>query len=378
MGGRGSGKSFVGAYDLLVRAKPKRLYGAYAPTYPMMRDATLRSFLEVGERLHFLKGFAKADMIATLGNDAQVLLRSLDDPERARGPNLSGGWLDEASLIDKTAYGVIIACLREGGEQGWLSATFTPKGKQHWTYEVFGQGQPNTALFQARTRDNPFLPAGFEGAVRSQYTAEYARQELGGEFVDLEGALFKREWFRVVDRAPDGLQWVRFWDLAASVKTTADYTVGARCALADDGTLYIGHMVRGRWEWPEARKVIVQTALTETNRMTGVEVVAFQLSAIQELRRDPLLAAVALQAVPVDKDKLSRALPWAARAEAGKVALVKGSWIAAFLDEVVSFPLGEHDDHVDAVSGAVQMIAGPEMLSTEIVSLSDRVEISPI
>ena len=90
------------------------------------------------------------------------------------------------------------------------------------------------------------------------------------------------------------------------------------------------------------------------------------------------LASTTLQSIPVDKDKLSRALPWAARAEAGKVALVKGSWIAAFLDEVVSFPLGEHDDHVDAVSGAVQMIAGPEMLSTEIVSLSDRVEISPI
>lgn len=357
VGGRGVGKSFIGAYDLLRRAKPNRLYGAYAPTYPMLKDASFRTFMALGAQLRFIRAVNHSDLRVTLGNGAEVIFRSLDDPERARGPNLSGGWVDEASLVVREAYSIVIACLREAGEAGWLSATFTPKGKQHWTYEVFGLGAPNTALFHAKTTDNPFLPPEFYQAVRSQYTAQYAAQELSGEFVDLAGALFKREWFKVVERAPEDLRWVRFWDLATSVKTSADYTSSARCAFADDGMLYITDVIRNRWEWPDARKVITQAAINEIGTALGIETVAYQLAAVQELRRERVLANVALYEVGVDKDKLSRALPWASRAEAGKVALVRGGWIADFLDEACSFPGGEHDDQVDAVSGAVQMLA---------------------
>jgi hypothetical protein len=49
-------------------------------------------------------------------------------------------------------------------------------------------------------------------------------------------------------------------------------------------------------------------------------------------------------------------LTWANRAEAGKVVLVRGPWINEFLAEVNLFPNGRHDDQVDAVSLAVQMI----------------------
>jgi hypothetical protein len=34
------------------------------------------------------------------------------------------------------------------------------------------------------------------------------------------GAMFQRQWFRIVDRAPAGLQKVRFWDLAATAEPT--------------------------------------------------------------------------------------------------------------------------------------------------------------
>ena len=49
-----------------------------------------------------------------------------------------------------------------------------------------------------------------------------------------EGALFKRQWFKVVERAPDGLRWVRYWDLAASTREQADFTASAAVALADE------------------------------------------------------------------------------------------------------------------------------------------------
>jgi len=40
-------------------------------------------------------------------------------------------------------------------------------------------------------------------------------------------------------------------------------------------------------------------------------------------------------------------------AERGNVRLVHGRWIGDFLDELEAFPLGSHDDQVDALSGAV-------------------------
>ena len=43
-------------------------------------------------------------------------------------------------------------------------------------------------------------------------------------------------------------------------------------------------------------------------------------------------------------------------AEEGKVILVKGRWIEDFLDEICTFPNSQHDDQLDAVSLAVQML----------------------
>lgn len=172
-----------------------------------------------------------------------------------------------------------------------------------------------------------------------------------------EGAMFKRQWFEPVNAAPEGLRWVRYWDLAASTKTTADYTASAEVAMSEEGDVFIRDMIRGRWEWPDAKKIMVSTMLSGNGTRHGIEEAMHGLAAVQELRRDQSLANISVQGIKVDKDKVSRALPWAARAEAKKVKLVKGEWVNAFLDEVCAFPLGAHDDQVDTVSGGVQMVA---------------------
>ena len=81
------------------------------------------------------------------------------------------------------------------------------------------------------------------------------------------------------------------------------------------------------------------------------------LAGFQELIRVPELLNTTIRSIRVDRDKVSRALAVASRAEQGKVKLVRGNWIAAFLDEVAAFPNGAHDDQIDAVSGSFQMIS---------------------
>ena len=165
-------------YDLIRRAKANRTYMVCAPTYTVLSDSTFRTFVQLAENLGIAKDVRRgAPPSVELATGAEVLFRSADKPDRLRGPNLSGILLDEASLMIRDVFNVSIGRLREGGEQGWLSAAFTPKGKGHWTFETFATGRPDTAIFFAKTSDNPFLPPTFEGAVRRQYTSTLAQQE---------------------------------------------------------------------------------------------------------------------------------------------------------------------------------------------------------
>jgi predicted phage terminase large subunit-like protein len=152
------------------------------------------------------------------------------------------------------------------------------------------------------------------------------------------------------------LQVVGFVDLAASTKTSADYSCIGTVGLTSEAEIIVINMVRGQWEWPETRRIIAQEAVRQRVKILGVESVAFQLAAVQELRRMPELVNVAIRDVHVDKDKVSRALPVAARAETGQMYLVRGTWNEAFIAEFTSFPLGPHDDQVDTISGAVSLL----------------------
>lgn len=172
-----------------------------------------------------------------------------------------------------------------------------------------------------------------------------------------EGSTFKRQWFQVHDKAPQGLKWYRYWDLALSTNARADYTCSAAIAFDEDGVLYIRDMVRDKWEWPDAKKIIIQTMLSEPKTVHGIELKMHGLAAVQELQREVRVAHIALKGVGVDGDKESRADAWSDRAESRKVVLIAGEWVHDFLLEVTQFPNAAHDDQVDTVSGGVVMAA---------------------
>lgn len=190
-----SGKSYVGAYDLLRRAMSEkgrnRLYMVISPTYTILQDATMRTIYQLADELGVTKEKWKQPPRLVLNNGSEIIFRSGDDPDKLRGPNLSGIWMDEASYMNEEVFNIAIGRLREGGDMGFLTATFTPKGMANWTYNVFGKGdRENTAIFKSKTSQNPFLAGEFVGAISKQYSDKQASQELDGEFVDSDGA----EW----------------------------------------------------------------------------------------------------------------------------------------------------------------------------------------
>lgn len=322
---------------------------AIAPTYGMLKDASFRSFMELAEQMHFIRNVNRSDLRVTLGNGAEVLFRSADEPERLRGPNLSGVWLDEASVMQEDAYSIVIACLREGGEQGFLSATFTPKGKQHWTYKVFAADSPDVELFHARTLDNPFLPEEFHSALAAQYTSHMSQQELEGRFIEnVEGALWRLDWIdrTRVKAAPDLTRVVVAIDPAGTHKPGSDRTGIAVAGKGVDGDWYVLHGFGYKlspqgwatkaidlYEQYKADRIIAE-------RNNGGEMVEATIRGVGR--------SVPLRTITASRGKAVRAEPIAALYEAGRVHHVGTH--AQLEDEMCAFPVAnEHDDMVDAL-----------------------------
>jgi predicted phage terminase large subunit-like protein len=169
------------------------------------------------------------------------------------------------------------------------------------------------------------------------------------------GALFRREWFRIVRELPaEATVAVRYWDKAAT-DGGGDYSVGV-LIVAHDGLWYVADVVRGQWSVHQRSQMINQTAERDSKRFPGCLTVFEQEpgsggkeSAQYSIRQ---LAGLRVKADRVTGPKMSRALPFADQCEAGHVCLVQGKWNMQFIEELCVFPAGDYDDQVDAASGA--------------------------
>jgi predicted phage terminase large subunit-like protein len=356
MGGLGSGKTTAGAVEIL--RQPARSLGiVLAPTYRALQDASQRTFLEIATRAE-AKGAAiiahhsESRQETHLINGTIILWRTAMHPDRLRGVNATWAWLDEAGQVDEEVWRIILGRLRVGTPRAWI--TTTPVGAQHWTAKLAAH------VTRARTRDNVHLPAEYVERLEATYDERWRRQELEGEVVDWSGGLIRTHRIRIVspDAVPSDLRWVRAWDLAASERTTADETASVRAARHPDGTLYLAAPISLRAAWPDARARIVQTAAAERAivREVSVEQVASWRTVVDDLRRDAVWSGVTLKAIHPQGDKVARASPWAALAEAGRVVLVQDPAWPSWMDQWAGFPSGRHDDRVDAVSLACEAL----------------------
>jgi predicted phage terminase large subunit-like protein len=175
-----------------------------------------------------------------------------------------------------------------------------------------------------------------------------------------EGGLFKRHWFKFVGEVPKRGRVCRAWDLASTVKKAnnkPDWTVGLRMWRV--GTdYYIDHVARFQ-ETPGVVSANVASYAKTDPRHVKIRLPQDpgQAGKAQAETFIKLLAGYTPIILPVSGDKETRARPAAIQAEAGNVYLVEGDWNETFLDEVCSFPMGAHDDQVDAFSDALNELA---------------------
>lgn len=177
-----------------------------------------------------------------------------------------------------------------------------------------------------------------------------------------EGGLFKRIWWRHWVPAPadslgeridcGGRVWAlqscwRFGavDLAASTKSSADWTVVVALAVTPDGDIIVLDMQRAHVG--ESDHFMLVRPLAERWQLdtTFVERSAFGTT----LATMAAQAGIGLTPVTADTDKLTRALPASVKVSNGKVWLPAAApWLQTWLDEFAGFPSASHDDIVDA------------------------------
>lgn len=234
----------------------------------------------------------------------------------------------------------------------------------NWVYERFILNKGMERKFMpSRISDNPSLDSdAYVKGLNELDPIERARLLDGNWDIREEGGLFKNEWFHITSNIPDGAKYVRYWDLAATAKTKSndpDWTVGAHVGIKD-GRYFVTDIVRMRGTPFEVEQTIIRTAQRDG---IGTAIVMEQepgssgVNVIDHYARN-VLQGYNFRGQKSSGSKQERASVFSAACEAGNVYLLRAAWNSILIDECEIFPFGAHDDQVDAVSGAIQALAG--------------------
>jgi predicted phage terminase large subunit-like protein len=186
------------------------------------------------------------------------------------------------------------------------------------------------------------------------WNAQYMQQPT------LDSAAFiKRQHWRIWqhDDPPPCEFIIQSWDTAHEAKTTADYTACTTWGVwynEEEGSrpsLMLLDAFKDRMEFPELKEVAFRQWKEWSPDAFLVEKKAAGAPLVQELRR---------MGIPVDEFTPSRGNDKIARVNAVSDLFASGTvwapdrrWARDVIEEVVAFPVGEHDDYVDTMTQAL-------------------------
>jgi predicted phage terminase large subunit-like protein len=231
--------------------------------------------------------------------------------------------------------------------------------------------EPKSLTFiPSKLSDNKILmekDPGYLANLRAQSLVDRERLLEGNwKIVATAGKIFNRDWFEIVDAVPAGGKEVRFTDLAATEKklnnNDPDYT--ASCKMRRVGDTYYVLDATAAQVGPTAS----DTAMVNRASQDGKACLQrWEEEGGASGKRDTahitkLLAGYDCKGIRPEGDKIVRAKPLAAQAEAGNVKLLRGAWNDRWVNHMHGQPELPHDDEMDAASGAFNELTDPRKI----------------
>lgn len=309
-------------------------------------------------------------------------LNKVDDHLRYKGAECQYLGFDELTEIREQHYRYLLSRLRKPSHGPLakvpLRARSASNPAPNWVRRYFIEEGPSKGRIYvpAGVDDNPHVEKkSYAEALARLSPVDFARLSKGDWYAEESGNLFDRDDFEIIgmDQVPDRAfeNVVRYWDLAGTKPSDAypdpDYTVGVKASIVD-GFFFILDIRRFREEAHDVERLIAQTAMEDGPsvkiRMEKDPGQAGK-SQISHYGRHVLLG-YDFDGNPVNKNKPQRVSLWAPKVKRKEMILVRGNWVTEFIDEAMSFdPSPEsnktsniHDDQMDAVSGAFEVLTG--------------------
>jgi predicted phage terminase large subunit-like protein len=190
----------------------------------------------------------------------------------------------------------------------------------------------------------------------SKWMAQYQQNPTS------EGAaIVKRDWWKIWEKEdPPSCEFtLRAWDTAFEKNNRADYSActhwGVFYQEDDNGVMQANIILlnafRDRMEFPELKRVVLEHYREWEPDSIIIEKKASGAPLIYELRA---MGIPAQEFTPTrGNDKIARLNAVSDLFASGRVWTPNKHWADEVIDEVASFPAGEHDDYVDSVSLAL-------------------------
>lgn len=181
-------------------------------------------------------------------------------------------------------------------------------------------------------------------------------REKQHNFDVVDGDMFPSDRWHIVEasQVPPLKLMARAWDVAASEKMTADWSVGTIGGVDARGDLYLLDQFRDQLEVAELEEKVRQLhdEAREHYRRQVPTLIEKQIGAAQklyEIRWEPLMGSRVWHYVDPIGSKPDRADGLAGKQQRQRVFLMRGPWNAAFIREAALFPkLAKNDDQVDS------------------------------
>lgn len=171
-----------------------------------------------------------------------------------------------------------------------------------------------------------------------------------------DGTYFNKDMFKYYSGSPpERMHFYSAWDFAIGAKESNDYTVGITVGLDMEDNIWIVDVRRGRWNSFEIADEVIAMHKEWGSMVTGVERGQLSMAIgpyLDKKIQEERAYTINLKDMPPGKrDKPLRARSIQGRMSQGKVYFPSDKlWMVELRDEMLKFPLGKHDDMVDALA----------------------------